>query len=649
MKHAITKLTAAHTYRSPISNSNQSLKKGVNVVNHFSAKLTALTLVIFLASCGGDDTPSPQPNPQPQAATTVMVYMVGSNLESGGENPEMGGNATTNLEEMLKATLPPNTNIVIETGGANIANDPTRPVPNWINVKRHVITNGKLQQLGDLGKVDMGSPSTLSDFIAWAKSKYPAGNYKLLLWDHGGGWTGYGGDENFNQSQMSLPNLSKAIADGEKAADIRFDLIGFDACLMATVEVASALSPYSDYLLASQELEPGSGWNWTTVVASATQDARTFGKSVADSYIEKQDSQRQFATLSLIDLSKVSNVQSTLESWAGTLLTAITGSGDSWARVAWMRATSLGFGGNGSGTDSSPFLDLVDLKQFARNISDKVQGSVALANAISQAVVYSNATANYSNASGLSVYFPSRSVSSGATQSQYQAIDFSPTYRDFTSKYIAAISAKPYNRNINAYVRGGTIIGSAFSDAGIFSIDNLLFSNVATDGTATLIGSMPLHDDASHFSSSLSFEAPLSMDWLTLDGYPVILGYLNSDDANKYWGVPIDLNGEPTYLLYRHDPNATVQWTAIGTTSALADRVPRVMPLPNAGDKVRILAAKFDTTTGKATDLVPATPEFSLANFDLQLTPVHGSLSQGIMVTDSTQSSQFTDIFPRNP
>lgn len=139
------------------------------------------------------------------------------------------------------------------------------------------------------------------------------------------------------------------------------------------------------------------------------------------------------------------------------------------------------------------------------------------------------------------------------------------------------------------------------------------------------------------------------MDWLTLDGYPVILGYLNSDDANKYWGVPIDLNGEPTYLLYRHDPDATVQWTAIGTTSALADRVPRVMPLPNAGDKVRILAAKFDTTTGKATDLVPATPEFSLANFDLQLTPVHGSLSQGIMVTDSTQSSQFTDIFPRNP
>lgn len=129
----------------------------------------------------------------------------------------------------------------------------------------------------------------------------------------------------------------------------------------------------------------------------------------------------------------------------------------------------------------------------------------------------------------------------------------------------------------------------------------------------------------------------------------MILGYLYADDNNKYWGVPIELNGELTYLLYRSDSSATVPWTAIGTTSALADRVPRVMPLPDADDKVRILAAKFDTTTGKATDLVPATPEFSLANFDLQLTPVHGSLSQAIMATDSTHSVQFTNIYPRNP
>lgn len=145
---------------------------------------------------------------------------------------------------------------------------------------------------------------------------------------------------------------------------------------------------------------------------------------------------------------------------------------------------------------------------------------------------------------------------------------------------------------------------------------------------------------------------PLSGDWPTLDGYPVILGYLYADDKNKYWGVPIELNGELTYLLYQlnDDPaDAAPQWTAVGTTSSLSDRVPRLMPLPAADDKVRILAVKLDTTTGRATDLVPATPVFSLANFDLQLAPVHGSLSQALMATDSTWNVKLTDIYPRNP
>ncbi|MCR5235609.1 MAG: hypothetical protein K6E34_00220 [Lachnospiraceae bacterium] len=36
-----------------------------------------------------------------------------------------------------------------------------------------------------------------------------------------------------------------------------FDFIGFDACLMATVETAYMLSPYADYMIASEEFEPG--------------------------------------------------------------------------------------------------------------------------------------------------------------------------------------------------------------------------------------------------------------------------------------------------------------------------------------------------------------------------------------------------------
>ena len=40
----------------------------------------------------------------------------------------------------------------------------------------------------------MDNADTLIDFINWGITKYPAKRYGLVLWDHGGQWTGYGGD-----------------------------------------------------------------------------------------------------------------------------------------------------------------------------------------------------------------------------------------------------------------------------------------------------------------------------------------------------------------------------------------------------------------------------------------------------------------------
>ena len=40
-----------------------------------------------------------------------------------------------------------------------------------------------------------------------------------------------------------------------------FDLVGFDACLMASVEVAKIIEPHAKYMIASEEVEPGHGWH----------------------------------------------------------------------------------------------------------------------------------------------------------------------------------------------------------------------------------------------------------------------------------------------------------------------------------------------------------------------------------------------------
>ena len=187
-----------------------------------------------------------------------MVYMIGSDLESED------GSATDDLLEMADAALSENVHLVLQTGGTE----------TWWNdvctddeSERFVIENGDMTLLQSLGSVNMTDADTLSDFIRFSAESYPADRYELILWDHGGGtMTGFGYDELYEDTSLTLSSLSTALYNG----GVQFDFIGFDACLMATAEVAYALDPYADYLIAPEESEPGEGWaykNWLTMLA----------------------------------------------------------------------------------------------------------------------------------------------------------------------------------------------------------------------------------------------------------------------------------------------------------------------------------------------------------------------------------------------
>ena len=74
-------------------------------------------------------------------------------------------------------------------------------------------------------------------------------------------WTGYGIDETPGPKQLlTFKQIAKAIQDGLAASSIaKFDFIGFDACLMASMELLPVIQPYAKYFLASEDLEPGHG------------------------------------------------------------------------------------------------------------------------------------------------------------------------------------------------------------------------------------------------------------------------------------------------------------------------------------------------------------------------------------------------------
>lgn len=241
----------------------------------------------------------------------VMTYIIGSNLEDGR------GCASVNIAQMLDATSKGDgLDFVLEAGGSE----------RWFTkgiddstVGRYLISGGKLEKAEMRPETTcMTEPDELSDFIKWTRDNYPADRYMLVLWDHGGGFaSGFGIDSLNRRGGSKDTMLSSEIVDVVKGSGIRFDVIGFDACLMQDVELANAFEPYADYYLASQETEPGFGWFYTAGFGRLAEDptlsTEEFGRSMVTSYdqLYRKDNKGEPQpknTLSLVDLTLIKPV-----------------------------------------------------------------------------------------------------------------------------------------------------------------------------------------------------------------------------------------------------------------------------------------------------------------------------------------------------
>lgn len=330
-------------------------------------------------------------------SVTVMVYMCGTDLES------RNGMGTSDLQEMLNARFGSDITLLICTGGCKAwKNSEVSSAVNQI----WQVKDGKLINLQkDLGSVSMTNPDTLSGYIKWCAKNYPASRYELILWDHGGGSvSGYGYDEKFASSgSMNLAGLDTAL----KAAGVKFDFIGFDACLMATVETALTMAQHADYLIASEETEPGVGWyytDWLTAFGENTSmPTIQVGQKIIDSFVDTcaQKCRGQLTTLSIVDLAELEH----------TLPDALAEFSDSTAgliRKQQYQTVSNARNGAREFARSSK-IDQIDLVHLAENLGTQ-EGKV-LIEALLGAVKYNRTSSNMTNAYGLSIYFPYRKTS----------------------------------------------------------------------------------------------------------------------------------------------------------------------------------------------------------------------------------------------
>ena len=348
---------------------------------------------------------------------TIMVYMCGTDLES---KYSMG---TNDLLEMTKARYGENVNILVYTGGCKQWKN--QVVSSSVNQIYQVVNGGLKCLVQNVGTDSMVKPATLTEFIRWCAQNYPANRNELILWDHGGGSvTGYGYDEkNPRAGSMTLAGIDKALGD----AGVTFDFIGFDACLMATVETGLMLDKYADYMIASEETEPGIGWyytDWLTALGNNTGMPTTeIGKNIVDGFIETcaRQCRGQSCTLSVVDLAELSNTApAALKDFSQSLSSMI--SNQEYSQISTARSQSREFA-------RSSAIDQIDLSDFAQRLGT-AEGQ-ALTRALGGAVKYNRTSSDMSRCYGLSIYFPYRKSSSvDSAVSTYSAIGMDQSYSD---------------------------------------------------------------------------------------------------------------------------------------------------------------------------------------------------------------------------
>jgi hypothetical protein len=326
-----------------------------------------------------------------RAKWTFMVYMAGNNNLSDA--------AGTDLVEMQKVGSSDEVAVLafMKQFGTNTA-------------YRIHVGKGEDLEREDVGDVDSGDPQTVIDFVRWAVQKAPAERYALVLWNHGSGWSADDLDQLYSQprggeallphevNRLSVQGIARAMFTGtvttvlaqptararaicsddgtghsldtielrrvieltKEAIGKDLDLLGMDACLMSTLEVAYEVRDLATVIAGSEELEPGAGWCYDQILGELagdpSLDAAALGKVIVERYIDSyRDLQSVWpVTQAAVSTAQVEAFSKTVDALAGALSADIA---QSWPKVLTAQSNAVAFE-----------RQLVDLKTVCENL-----------------------------------------------------------------------------------------------------------------------------------------------------------------------------------------------------------------------------------------------------------------------------------------
>ena len=381
-------------------------------------------IVTQLKNAGQDTQVVPLPgDPKAPAKWTVMVYVnAKNNLESFG----LG-----DVNEMEAVGSTPDLNIVAELGRiSGYASEDG----DWTGSRRYLIQKDADTSsitspvVMEIPKSDMGNWKNVVEFVKWSQGKYPAQRYVLVIWNHGSGWNKNPSDlagngisyDDESGNHITTGQLKQILAETGKV-----EILAMDACLMQMMEVAYEVRTGADYIVASEETEPGDGYTYNTwlgpLAANPSMTQAELSKAMVDSYADHYQAINQGGTQSSVRTENLYRLGQLTNAW----VTAVMASGEvANAKAARSAAQSFYYSSN---KDMSHFVKLVN--DGSKNADVKAKGAELLSFLSGPVIYHNRATgAKYANALGLAIYVPTSYTTA------YDALDWAKdsNWDDFT-------------------------------------------------------------------------------------------------------------------------------------------------------------------------------------------------------------------------
>ena len=517
----------------------------------------------------------------------IYWYLCGSDLESNG------GFATNDLSELMEVELPENVNVVIETGGSAVwQND----LMDAEKLQRWLYNSEGLQLVDEQPSASMGETQTLADFLAFAKGNYPAEKTAVVFWNHGGGSvSGAAFDEIYGYDSLTLDEMYQAFSSVWTPSTEKqpLELVGFDTCLMATVDVANTFSDLAHYLVASEETEPANGWyysQWVGALAeNPSMNGEELGKVICDAYYAgcEEVGTQDNTTLSLTDLTKVQPLLDAYDTFGAEALAAACTDPGFFSQFGRVAAQSENYGGN---TKEQGYTNMVDLGHMARQSVDMLGSAQEVLDALDDCVLYQVGGQYRTEATGLSCYYSYNGdvddfnsyadLGAGVAFKYFYSYELTGELDDSGMAYIADMDFEELPEVKNLLSTGWD---GAPLDLDEDGVSYLTLGPEANDILAGIGFSLYYVDEENDMAMLLGTDNDMNADWdngVFSDNFRGVWGSIDgnivymelsyeSEDYNLY-AIPVLLNGEEYNLQIVYD-FTTEEWSVLGARQGIDD------------------------------------------------------------------------------